>query len=38
MRMMFDRFDPFKEESSASSLGVLLEMLEILRKSLLLPH
>ena len=35
--MMFDRF-PFEEESSTSLLGILLKMLEILRKSLLLLH
>ena len=34
----FDRFDSFKEESSTSLLGMLLEMLGILRKSLLFPH
>ena len=33
--MMFDRFDPFEEESSTSFIGdILLEMLEILGKSL----
>ena len=35
--MTFDRFNPFEEESSASLLGTMLDMLEILRKSLLLP-
>ena len=33
--MMFDRFDPFEEESSTSFIeDILLEMLEILGKSL----
>ena len=33
--MIFDRFDPLEEESSASFTGdTLLEMLEILRKGL----
>ena len=35
--MMLDRLDPFEEESSASFLGILLKMLELLRKNLLPP-
>nr|POE54743.1 hypothetical protein CFP56_27817 [Quercus suber] len=39
LRMVFDKFDPFEEESFASCIGgILLEILEILRKNLLLPY
>ena len=38
MGMIFDRFDPFEEKSSAFVLRTMLDMLEILRKSLLVPY
>ena len=38
MRMIFDSFNPFEEESSASSLGTMLDMLEFFGKNFLLPH
>ena len=38
MGMLFDRFDPFEEKSSVFVLRMMLDMLEILRKSLLLPY
>ena len=36
--MIFDRFDPFEEKSFAFVLRTMLDMLEILRKSLLVPY
>ena len=38
MGMIFDRFDPFEEKYFAFVLGTMLYLLEILRKSLLLPY
>ena len=35
---MLDRLDLFEDESSASCMGMLLEMLELLRKNLLLSY
>ena len=35
--MILDRLDPFEEESFASFMGMMFEMLEILRKNLLFP-
>ena len=34
----FNVLGPIREESVASFIGMMLDMLELLRKSLLLPH